>query len=356
MNSIETARERPKILRHEFAELHIQVLPDGKKHVSVRPLKPDFFVSRLTVVTTYPDELIELILSIKGPAWVCDEIARDEDPTYIRFELETDLLAHFAVEEFRDKRILDFGSGSGASTMILHRMFPTATIVGAELDPDLLTIARKRAEHYSFPQSNLLLSPRATDLPPRLGEFDFVIMSAVYEHLLPAERNILLPKLWSIIKDRGSLFLDQTPNRYFPFEGHTTGLPFLNYLPERLACRVACRFSKKVKRGEPWEGLLRKGIRGATAHEILGILRRTGNGIPILLKPDRNGVRDHIDLWFAVASARRRRLVKKVVRDVSKVIHFCTGALPVPSLALAIRKERQPLRKQAQRPSRVILG
>ncbi len=333
-----------KTLTQESADLHIQAAPNGKKRVSVRPLKSDLFVSRLTVVTTYPDELIELIFSIKGPAWICDEIARDEDPTYVRFELETELLAHFATEEFANKRILDFGCGSGASTMILHRMFPTATIVGAELDPDLLAIARKRAEHYSFPQSNLLLSPRATDLPPRLGTFDFVIMSAVYEHLLPAERKILLPRLWSVIKDRGVLFLDQTPYRYSPIEGHTTGLPLINYLSDRLAHKVACRFSRRVEAGASWESLLRKGIRGATAGEILGILRRTGDGTPVLLNPNRNGIRDHIDLWLAVSSARRRPLIKKIVCGLGKIIHSCTGAFPVSTVVLAVRKERPPLR------------
>jgi trans-aconitate methyltransferase len=326
------------------ADLHIQVLPNGKKRVSVRPLNPDLFVSRSTVETSYPDELIELIFSIKGASWVCNEIARDEDPTYVQFELETDLLAHLPADEFANKRILDFGCGAGASTMILHRIFPTATIVGAELDPDLLAIARKRAAHYSFPQSNLLLSPRATELPCYPGKFDFVIMSAVFEHLLPTERRILLPKLWSLIKDRGVLFLDQTPYRYSPVEHHTTGLPLLNYLPDQLAHKVACRFSKTVESGETWEQLLRKGIRGATASEILDILRRTEEGTPVLLKPNRNGIRDHIDLWFAVSSGGRWPLAKDIVRRVGKIVQSCTGVFPLPCIVLAVRKQDSPLR------------
>ena len=162
---------------------------------------------------------------MKGPSYVCNEIARDEDPSYVEFELKTDLLAYFAPEEFAGRRILDFGCGSGASTMILHRLFPSAEIIGVELDPDLLAIARKRAEHYSFPQANLVQSPAGTDLPSDLGEFDFVIMSAVVEHLLPKERAVVLPKLWNLIRDGGFRVMEMD-TMYLPGTPHFAGFNY----------------------------------------------------------------------------------------------------------------------------------
>ena len=60
---------------------------------------------------------------------------------------------------------------------------------------------------------------------------------------------------------------------YRRVEGHTTGLPFINYLPDNLAYFIARRFSKRVENNESWVMLLRKGIRGGTEREIMKILR-----------------------------------------------------------------------------------
>jgi hypothetical protein len=53
-----------------------------------------------------------------------------------------------------------------------------------------------------------------------------------------------MAELWRQLRLGGILFLNQTPHRYYPLEHHTTGLPLLNYLPERAvrwpgACRGA---------------------------------------------------------------------------------------------------------------------
>jgi hypothetical protein len=80
-----------------------------------------------------------------------------------------------------------------------------------------------------------LVSPDANSLPPEIGTFDFVMLSAVYEHLLPEERRRVMPWIWSKLKPGGTLFINQTPYRYFPYEHHTTGLWFINYLPDKLS-------------------------------------------------------------------------------------------------------------------------
>src|SRR5262249_32482386 len=123
------------------------------------------------------------------------------------------------------------------------------------------------------------------------------VLSAVYEHLLPDERRILLPRIWSRLKPGGVLFINQTPHRYSPVEMHSTGLPLINYLPDGLAYRITKRFSKRIKGDEDWPALLRGGIRGATIGEIL---RALGDDAA-LLEP-RAG--DHIDLWYGKLSKR----------------------------------------------------
>jgi SAM-dependent methyltransferase len=328
-----------QVLRHPDAELQIEVLPDKRKLLTVKPLSPALFIARKSVTTSYPDELIELIFTIKGPSYVCDEIARDENPDYVRRSLETDFLAYFPREYFSARRILDFGCGSGASTMILYRLFPQATIIGIELDPQLLSIAKARARHYGFPESQLLQSPSGTEIPSELGMVDCVVMSAVYEHLLPAEREAILPRLWAIINNNGVLFLNQTPHRYTPVETHTTGLPLINYLPDFIAHKVACRFSKRIALDESWTTLLRRGIRGATEYEVLNTLRPTSDGHPVLLNPFREGIHDRIDLWFRMSVQARWPLIKRALYMVYKTIKLCTGLTLVPSLSLAVQKQ-----------------
>ena len=329
-----------QVLKHPDAELQIEVLPDERKLLTVKPLRPALFISRKSITTTYPDELIELIFTVKGPSHVCDEIARDEDPNYVRLMLETDLLAYFPREYFSGKRILDFGCGSGASTMILHRLFPQATIIGIELDPQLLSIAKARAKHYAFPESQLLQSPSGAEIPSRLGKVDCVVMSGVYQCMLPAEREAVLPRLWAVINDNGVLFLNQTPHRYTPVDTSTTGLPLINYLPASIAHRAVCRFSKRTALDTTsWTALLRAGIRGATEYEVLTILRHTSDGHPVLLNPSGEGIHDRIDLWFRTSVQARWPLIKRALRMGYKTIKLCTGLTLVPSLSLAVQKQ-----------------
>lgn len=197
--------------------------------------------------------------------------------------------------------------------------------------------ARERAAFHGASNVTFQQSPDGRRLPEGLGSFDFVTLSAVYEHLLPAERLNLLPMLWDHLNPGGILFVNQLPHRYSPVESHTTGLPGLNYLPARLAHGVALR-SKRTGPGESWESMLRRGIRGGTANEIVAILDR-GGGRPQLLEPQRLGLSDRIDLWYELSAAARLIRVKQAIRTALKALKRITGVTFVPELSLAIRKE-----------------
>ncbi len=295
--------------------------------------------------SSYPADLIRLILDLKGPGNLLDEIARDEDPLYVQACLEKDIPAYLAPEDLKGKRLLDFGCGAGASTMILARMFPDTDIVGIDLSLDALKIARSRAEFYGLSNVRFLLSPAGDALPEGLGTFDYILLSAVFEHLLPNERGVLLPKVWSLLRGGGILFLDQTPWRYFPLEGHTTRLPFINYLPDRVAHFYATRFSRRVPREQSWQSLLRRGVRGGTVGQIMKILRACRQpGRAVLLKPHRLGLRDRIDVWHSGYALSIRRKYPKagpimdMLRYLFKAVKYTTGLTIVPSLSLAIQK------------------
>lgn len=310
---------------------------DGRRAIAVEP-GPGLFVPVRSCETSYPLGLIESVLRVKGPAYLCDEIMRDEDPRYVQHCLDWDLLSYLPAAEFAGQRILDFGSGSGASTMVLARMFNEASLVGIELEGDLVTLARQRADHHGLAgRVQFHHSPTPNTLPSDIGSFDCIVFSAVYEHLLPAERRDVLALLWAQLRVGGTMFLDQTPYRWFPVEMHTTGLPLLNYLPDRIAHRVACRFSKRIGSDPTWPELLRMGIRGGTASEVLGFLP-THLGRAKLLEPAQRGVRDRIELWYRLSSATRKPRTKKAMVWAFKALKALTGVTVVPTLSLAIRK------------------
>jgi SAM-dependent methyltransferase len=232
------------------------------------------------------------------------------------------------------KRVLDFGCGSGASTMALYRALPPCEIVGIELEEKLLRVARLRAQRLGADRVRMLRSPSPDSVPEGIGKFHYVMFSAVYEHLLPHERRSLLPLVWSLLEPGGVLFLNQTPYRYSPIDVHTTRLPLINYLPAPIALRYARRFSHCVTPQEDWPTLLRRGIRGATVKEIMRLLREHGEAQ--LLRP-MTRVGDRIDLWFNTLSPRQRG-VKRTIWAGLKAIKVVTGREVTPTLSLAIRK------------------
>jgi ubiquinone/menaquinone biosynthesis C-methylase UbiE len=327
-------------LNHPDAVVRIKEVDSATRRIRVEMRDPSIFSPRTQWLTRYSLDLIEAVLEVKGPAYLCDEIARDEDPAYVESDLLASLFAYVDKEAMGGKTLLDFGCGSGASTMVVARTLPNCHIVGVELDERVLALARRRAKYYGFSNLTLLQSPAPDALPERVGSVDFVLLSAVYEHLLPSERPKLLRQMWRRLNPGGVLFVNQTPDRRFPIETHTTGLPFINYLPDSVAFYLARKFSKRGLGEETWESLLRAGIRGATPAELRRILSESGCS-PELLNPISASFKRQSDIWYHSAKQRlslrydglRRRTVLAVMQCI-----LWTGIPVAPYISLALKK------------------
>jgi 2-polyprenyl-3-methyl-5-hydroxy-6-metoxy-1,4-benzoquinol methylase len=322
-------------LEHHEVSLLVEETDHGKRRLTVEP-KVGTFIPYRSWDTAYPLDLIALILEHKG-AWVLDEIKRDEDPLYVGHEVKWEVLSYLDDSRLDNCDLLDFGSGSGASSMVISRLAPKARITGVELESAFVDIARRRAEFYNVQDRvRFLVSPTPEKLPDDLPRFDYIFLSAVYEHLLPAERRHLLPMLWSRLKPGGVMFLNQTPHRWFPIEHHTTGLPLINYLPDSWTGAIARKFSKKLKGDESWN-LLRQGIRGSTSEHIMRVLNSDGRKARSL-KPCRFGAADHFDMWYFYSNTLRPSPPRKLAKWGFRVIHRLTGLTFVPYISLAIEK------------------
>lgn len=65
-------------LTHADADCLVEPLEGSLKRVTVDLADSRLFMPRRTVVTSYPLENVERILSVNGPNYLCDEIASEE--------------------------------------------------------------------------------------------------------------------------------------------------------------------------------------------------------------------------------------------------------------------------------------
>ena len=328
-------------------QLQVTELGGGRRRLTAVPRDNTVFIKVAEYETAYPVELVRLVLRVRGLRAVCDEIEREESPGYLQHVLYWTLHGHVDPSMFAGKRLLDFGCGAGASTMILARMLPETEIVGVDFDRPALELASARRDFYGYERVSFQTMEDPTTLPADLGEYDFVVFSAVFEHLLPAERATLIPALWSHLREGGVFFVGETPHRFTPVESHTTGgVPLINYLPPPAAAWAARRFSPRIGGDSSWDELLRAGIRGGTERMFLRFLRDAGHSDAELLRPAQQGLRDEFDLWYQISHVNELPGVKARLRSAFRWLRRLTGISFTPYLSFAVARRAKALARR----------
>jgi SAM-dependent methyltransferase len=139
-------------------------------------------------------------------------------------------------------RVLDFGCGTGSSSIVFAES--GATVVGVEPDETSIAVAHVRVRDCGFDDRVELrqipyLSGGDEELALESGSFDLVSLIGVIEHMLPSERGHCLREARRLLKPGGELFIYDTPNRLFPYDGHTANLWLSTWMPTPLARRYA---------------------------------------------------------------------------------------------------------------------
>jgi 2-polyprenyl-3-methyl-5-hydroxy-6-metoxy-1,4-benzoquinol methylase len=169
-------------------------------------------------------------------------------------------------------RILEIGCGTGSSTVTLAEQ--GAHVLGIDLDPDALLVARDRCDTYRVEAEFLAINAAAIARTLQDRPFDVIIFFASLEHLTIAERLTALRDAWAMLPGGGLLVIVETPNRLWYYDGHTALLPFFHWLPDELAFHFS-RFSPRENFRELYremtpeatEHFLRQG-RGVSFHEF----------------------------------------------------------------------------------------
>src|SRR5262245_12527901 len=234
----------------------------------------------------YGDEMRKRVLAMHA-----DSVGLPDYDRYIEDHLGGRVLAFrrrllpqaLAFMDLEAMDILDFGCGTGSTTVALAEHASRSRITALDIDRGSLEIAALRLAYHGLDRHISLcqIAPvtAETGLPLRSASFDFVMMNGVLEHVVPlsARADVIL-ETWRILRPRGRLFISETPNALWPIDRHTTGLPLIPWLPSALAHRVAVAFGRHHEQGN----LDARGRRGMTYWEIVRPLRRAGLRFDVL--------------------------------------------------------------------------
>lgn len=263
------------------------------------------------------------------PKWNTEQSERNR---YVRFRTDFTFDRFVSLPAEGHYRILDFGCGLGHSLEAVLDRFPNAQFVAADYASHALDLC---AQHFGAdPRLQIVRMTGTTSLDEIGDGFDVIQLNAVFEHLLPDERPLLMANLWRRLKRGGYLVITETPWRWFPIETHCTSLPLVNYLPDRLALQ-AFRRCGRYPADSSMQHALRCGLRGGTVSEMIASLSAR-EGEAQLVRSSREDARDLVESWWH-GECRHTRQKQLAYRAIS-LVRSVTGLSISPWVNIAIRK------------------
>lgn len=174
---------------------------------------------------------------------------------------------------------VEVGSGTGTKSISLAGLF--GTYIGIEINDDQVTQANERNRLFgsrdtrfiSANAADVLKNHAAFDIPDKI---DVLILYAVLEHMTQEEKQIVIALANDVMSQGGSVLVMESPNRLIPFDAHTTGMHFFNWLPDDLAnplARVGAANPKIKESLLSWENpnastALARAGRGVSHHDF----------------------------------------------------------------------------------------
>jgi SAM-dependent methyltransferase len=100
-------------------------------------------------------------------------------------------------------RVLDLGCGTGTLTVLIKRSVARADVVGVDVDPTMLQIARAKVARHGLDVR--LDEARTSTLPYPDASFDQVVSSLVFHHLGAEEKRQTAAEILRVLRPGGSL-------------------------------------------------------------------------------------------------------------------------------------------------------
>ena len=189
--------------------------------------------------TRYSERVIRMLVERKGA---------HRAPLYFDFKdtrgphFLDPLFRYLRARGARALRVLEIGCSFGHMTEYLAEQPELAALHTYDTDAAFVELTRAKVEELGLKVVHevLHLDQAATcRLPWPDGAFDVVVVVGIVEHLPIRHRREQVDEYYRVLAPGGHIAILDTPNRWFPMETHSVGLPLVQWLPAPLAWRYA---------------------------------------------------------------------------------------------------------------------
>jgi SAM-dependent methyltransferase len=142
----------------------------------------------------------------------------------------------------RGLRVLEIGCSFGHMTEYVAEQPEVAALSTFDTDEAFVEMTRVKVEELGLKRVREVLhldQAGTRTLPWPDGAFDLVLAVGVVEHLPVRHRRAQVDEHYRVLARGGHIAILDTPNRWFPLETHSVGLPLVQWLPAPLAWRYA---------------------------------------------------------------------------------------------------------------------
>lgn len=238
----------------------------------------------------------------------------------------------------KDMRVLDMGCGTGATTAALA--YRCDHVCAFDIDEASVEICRQRIkEHGLESKVEFYHAPDIEDIRDDLGTFDLILLNGVIEHIpisIQGLRRHVLQTVYGMLRSKGWLFINDTPNRVWPVDKHSTQLWWLPWTKPGSKWAL----NRAVRKGRHYEspalspgtlGLEEVGVWGATYWEIMSYLDDTAVCMNL-----RSGHDRHLNHTFAT---RRGKVLDPIMYPFTKLLRAPLTAFAPGIINLVIQKK-----------------
>ena len=290
--------------------------------------------------TTYSARLIEMLVERKGAARAPQYFAYKETRGHHFLD---PLFAYLRRRNARDLRVLEVGCSFGHITELLAEQPEVREIATFDTDPAFTAMVRVKVEEmrlHRVRDVRLFSNDETRRLPYPDGAFDLVLVLGVVEHLPVRGRPQIVDEYYRVLAPGGHIAILDTPNRLFPLETHSVGLPLIQWLPAPLAFAYAKLARPRRMRGVDYAGFVMDGTGWRNA-SLRQCLPSSGwRGLEDVTEEAGFGWA----FFQSTARSRTRRLLLPAFRLVCEGLRRLgrPPSLALPYLNLLLRKRKTP--------------
>jgi SAM-dependent methyltransferase len=183
--------------------------------------------------TRYSARVIRMLVERKGPRRA--PLYFDLKESRGRFFLAP-LFAYLRARGARGLRVLEVGCSFGHMTEYVAEQPETAAVTAFDTDRAFVELVRAKVDELGLAavrEVRHLDQDSTHRLPWADGAFDLVLAVGVVEHVPVRCRRAQVDEYYRLLAAGGHLAVLDTPNRWFPLETHSVGLPLVQWLALR---------------------------------------------------------------------------------------------------------------------------